>query len=527
MVVFGSFFHATVGSRSLLGVVSPREAPFAAVLAIALAVPVAIRRRVPVRALVIVLAACVVILAAGGEITRGPFLPMALVLFLVASTCRRGTALAGLGAALALLVVQGVVLGFDGQGPGEAVAVALMLTILWMVGYLVQQRRTHMAVVRDRVASDAVTRERLRIARELHDVVAHSMTVVAVQAGFGEYVFDTQPGEARAALGAIQAVSREALGEMQRMLCVLRQTDVDIASAEAELAAQEPALTGTTLTGTTAVGSAAAGSPAADPLDGAEITGLPTADAGAGPGDRLRAARFRPTAPLAPTPGLGNLDRLVERTAGAGVTVTVERVGQPRGLPASLDLSAFRIVQESLTNVVKHSGADRCHVVLEYGLNSLLVEVTDPGPGLPSEVSGPARPASRQALSSAPAAHPEPAARLAASRWWRGPWSRRASRPGSAAARSGPGTGSSACGSASACAAATCMPCRSRAAGSWSGPGCRCARDGHDPARPGRRRPGPGPGGLPRHRRGHARLQRGRRGRHRDGGGRAGPPAPS
>jgi glucose-6-phosphate-specific signal transduction histidine kinase len=94
---------------------------------------------------------------------------------------------------------------------------------------------------------------------------------------------------------------------------------------------------------------------------------------------------------LAPAPGLANLDRLVERTAGAGVTVTVERIGQPRGLPASLDLSAFRIVQESLTNVVKHSGADRCHVVLGYGADSLLVEVTDPGAGPPADVGVPAR----------------------------------------------------------------------------------------------------------------------------------------
>ena len=79
----------------------------------------------------------------------------------------------------------------------------------------------------------------------------------------------------------------------------------------------------------------------------------------------------------------------MERTAGAGVTVTVERIGEPRSLPASLDLSAFRIVQESLTNVVKHSGADRCHVVLEYGADSLLIEVTDPGAGVPTLVAAP------------------------------------------------------------------------------------------------------------------------------------------
>ena len=376
VLVFASFFHATVGSRSLFGVLSPRDAPLAALLAIALAIPVAIRRRVPVRALVIVLAACVATLAVGAEITRGPFLPMALVLFLVASTCRRGIALAGLGAALALLVAQGVVLHFDGVGSGNATGAALVLTIAWMVGYLVQQRRTHMAAVRDRAASDAVTRERLRIARELHDVVAHSMTVVTVQAGFGEYVFDSQPDEARAALGAIQAVSREALGEMQRMLCVLRQTDGDIAAADADLAARDPAAAGLAGSGTPATGPATT---AGSATDGDSL-----------PADQLRAPRFRPTAPLAPAPGLANLDRLVERTAGAGVTVTVERIGGPCSLPASFDLSAFRIVQESLTNVVKHSGADRCHVVLEYGADSLLIEVTDPGAGVPTLTAAPA-----------------------------------------------------------------------------------------------------------------------------------------
>jgi signal transduction histidine kinase len=399
VVVFGSLFHATVGSRSLLGVLSPREAPLAAVLAIALSVPVAIRRRVPVRALVIVLAACVATLAVGAEITRGPFLPLALVLFLVAATCRRGIALAGLGAALALLVVQGVVLDFDGQGPGDATAVALVLTITWMVGYLVQQRRTHMAAVRDRAASDAVTRERLRIARELHDVVAHSMTVVTVQAGFGEYVFDSQPDEARAALGAIQAVSREALGEMQRMLCVLRQTDGDIAAADAGLAAREPAAAGLAGNGTLATGAAA---------------GAGT-DGDSDPAD-LRAPGSRPPAPLAPAPGLANLDRLVERTAGAGVTVTVERIGEPCSLPASLDLSAFRIVQESLTNVVKHSGADRCHVVLEYGADSLLIEVTDPGAGVPSLAAAPAGVAAPARIAGVPVGAGGPAGARAAVR---------------------------------------------------------------------------------------------------------------
>jgi signal transduction histidine kinase len=392
--------HPANGPRSLGGLLAPRDI-LLAVLALGLSVPVAIRRRVPVRSLAIVLAGCLVTLVIGGEITRGPFLPLAVVLYLVASTCRRGIALAGLAGSLGLLIAQGVVLHFEGLGSGNATAAGLVLTIFWMVGYLVQQRRTYVAHLRDRAATDAVTRERLRIARELHDVVAHSMTVVTVQAGFGEYVFDSQPAEARAALGAIQAVSREALGEMQRMLCVLRQTDGDIAAADAGLA-QDPAATGTstgatgtggTVTGAAGTGEAgASGTGTAGP---AAPAGVPAGGSAAGgPGaaaDRLRAAQFRPTAPLAPAPGLANLDRLVERTAGAGVTVTVERIGAPRSLPASLDLSAYRIVQEALTNVVKHSGADRCHVVLEYGPGSLLVEITDPGPGVPSEVGAPAR----------------------------------------------------------------------------------------------------------------------------------------
>jgi len=386
VLIFGVLMsRAADGPRSLAGLLGPRGA-LLALLALGLSVPVALRRRIPVRSLVIVLAGCLITMIIGGQITRGPFLPLAVVLYLVASTCRRAIALAGLAGSLGLLIAQGVVLHFDGLGSGNATAAGLVLTIFWMVGYLVQQRRTYVAHLRDRAATDAVTRERLRIARELHDV----------QAGFGEYVFDSQPAEARAALGAIQAVSREALGEMQRMLCVLRQTDGDIAAADAALA-QDPAAAGTSTAGT---GSGAAG-PGEAGASGTGTTGpaapagpLAAGSAAGGPGaaaDRLRAAQFRPAAPLAPAPGLANLDRLVERTAGAGVTVTVERIGAPRSLPASLDLSAYRIVQEALTNVVKHSGADRCHVVLEYGSGSLLVEITDPGPGVPSEVGAPAR----------------------------------------------------------------------------------------------------------------------------------------
>ena len=100
------------------------------------------------------LAGCSVIVAVGGEINRGAFLPLAFVLFTVAATCRRSVAVTGLIASLALLVVQ-----------------ALILIIAWMVGITAQQRRSYTARVREQVAATAVTEERLRIARELHDVV--------------------------------------------------------------------------------------------------------------------------------------------------------------------------------------------------------------------------------------------------------------------------------------------------------------------------------------------------------------------
>src|SRR6516162_11128463 len=193
------------------------------VLAVVVALPVGLRRRDPPGALILALAGCSVIVAVGGEINRGPFLPLALVLFTVAATCRRSVAVIGLIASLALLVVQALILSFSARGSGPATGVALILIIVWMVGISAQQRRSYTARVREQVATTAVTEEGLRIARELHDVVAHSMTVAAVQAGFGEYVFDHEPAQAREALGAIQHVTREALADMQRLLGVLRQ----------------------------------------------------------------------------------------------------------------------------------------------------------------------------------------------------------------------------------------------------------------------------------------------------------------
>ncbi len=379
VIVFGVLTHTQhtqygVGLRAAAW-------PLVLLLALGLAFPVTIRRKAPLRALAIVLAGCVVLLAAGASLTTGPFLPLCLVLYVVATTCRRNVAVAALAGALALLAAQGALSHYAGIGPGDSVGAALILVIVWTVGYAVQQRRTYLGHLRDRAASDAVTRERLRIARELHDVVAHSMTVVTVQAGFGEYVFDSQPAEARAALGAIQAVSREALGEMQRLLCVLRQPEADTAPGDPGQPAGPPATPAASTAGTAEVNGAADHGPA----DHGPADHRP-ADHGPADHGPARGRRPRPEAPLAPAPGLASLDRLVQRTAGAGVTVTVERTGTVRPLPAGLDLSAFRIVQEALTNVVKHSGADRCQVRLDYGAAGLLIEVTDHGAARPATV---------------------------------------------------------------------------------------------------------------------------------------------
>ena len=387
-VVFGSLFVASgKGPHSVAALLSPRSL-LTGLLALGLAAPVAFRRRAPGQALAVVLALSVVVLLTGNEITKGPFLPLTLVLYVVASAARRAVAVTGLAIALILLLgVQGTELHFRGEGSGNAVAVSLVLTIVWVIGYSVRQRRHYMTQVRDRAASDAVTRERLRIARELHDVVAHSMTVVTVQAGYGEYVFDSQPGEARAALGAIQSVSREALGEMQRLLGVLRQTSAE-AAGEAALTAGAPAAPASPV----AAAAIAAGGgtplalPAASPAPAGSTAPGPGPAArpapGPGPGARDPGTPWRREAPpLAPAPGLNSLDRLVERTAGAGVQVAVERTGTARNVPASIDLSAYRIVQEALTNVVKHSGAACCRVLVDYGPDALLVQVTDGGPG--------------------------------------------------------------------------------------------------------------------------------------------------
>ncbi|WP_441246933.1 sensor histidine kinase [Kitasatospora sp. McL0602] len=198
---------------------------------------------------------------------------------------------------------------------------AVSVLVCWLIGNSIRQQRQYGEALR----AHAVTSERLRIARELHDMVAHSIGVIAIQAGSASLVIDTQPENVRKALGAIESTSRETLAGLRRMLVSLRRAD--------------------------------------------------EASPGQGPGPGRA--------------GMEALDRLAETTADAGVRVEVHWRGQRRPLPPEIDVAAFRIIQESVANAVRHSGADHCRVSVEYGDEELAIEVVDDGPG--SVHSGPVR----------------------------------------------------------------------------------------------------------------------------------------
>jgi signal transduction histidine kinase len=315
------------------------------ILAVGTLLAVGQRRRRPWLALGLLLGGSLLtaFITADGSPVANFFLPVAYVLYYIVADFeeRRGFVRAlviVMGAAVVDLLILTASGSSSGQPRNDAnlVPVVMFVGIAWSIGYIVRQRRRYSIGLQVEAASKAVAEERLRIARELHDVVAHSMSVIAVQAGYGQYVIDSQPADARAALGAIQATSREALDEMRRMLGALR-------------AADEP-------------DEAAPPDSAADPT----------------------AAREPAAAPLFPAPGLSDLDRLVTRTASAGVEAAVARVGNVRELPPSIDLSAYRIIQEALTNVVKHAQASRCDVLLDYGDDELRIEITDSGAGVPA-----------------------------------------------------------------------------------------------------------------------------------------------
>ncbi|GHF73754.1 ATPase [Streptomyces mashuensis] len=252
-----------------------------------------------------------------------------LAFYTVAATCRTADA-AVCGATFAAVWITGALLSRS-NGLATATGQALVVPfLLWKFGdtarQLAARNRTLSELTvqlrreREENARRAVAEERVRIARELHDVVAHHMSVISVQAGLAQYVFTTDRDTAHDALGTISAASGEALEELRRLLAVLRVGPEGV---------------------------------------------------GESPGDQ----------PYRPTPGLDRLAETADRVRAAGVAVELRVVGERRPLPQGPDLCAYRVVQEALTNVIKHARSARATVRVEYLPRQLRVSVTDDGVG--------------------------------------------------------------------------------------------------------------------------------------------------
>ena len=278
--------------------------------ALAMTLPLALRRRWPLATVLVVFGA-----AALQELLTTPSEGLSAVVALlvaaysVAAYCEVSRAVVGLAGALALT------LAFGGN-VGDTAFLFVLFGGAWGAGRIVRRQRSLLAALaREQAAREraAVVDERARLARELHDVVAHSVSTMVVQAEAGESLLERDPERAREAFVSITSSGRQALGELRRMLGLLR-------SAEGE------------------------------PL-------------------------------LGPQPGVRELRALAEQMRGVGLPVELSVEGEPRPLPAGVDLSAYRIVQEALTNTLKHAGPARAWVMVRYGSDDVELEVVDDGRG--------------------------------------------------------------------------------------------------------------------------------------------------
>lgn len=294
---------------------------FAVALGLVATVPVYWRRTRPLPALVV---SCLAIMVTAGfdYLTYNlPTAPLFLV-FAVGAYAERRQATLGLVAVNVTLLAIFLTDAPDLDGQGTVLNMAVY-SGAWLAGQVIRARSAtaaaRIAEAEERAetqrqqAARAVAEERLRLAQELHDVVAHSMSVIAVQAGMGVHVIDADPGEAKRALEAISQTSRTTLQEMRRLLGVLRDED----------------------------------------------------------GARSHA----------PAPGLSQLPALVADVRDAGVPVELNVEGDPADVPESVELSVYRLVQEGLTNVLKHAGPARAEVTVRYRPGEVEVEVLDDGRG--------------------------------------------------------------------------------------------------------------------------------------------------
>ena len=287
-------------------------------LALVACAPVALRRRFPLPAFATTTGAIAVLLASGHSLS-----PLSTMLVLVgymvaARTSRRSSIPAlvfGEAAIVGALAASGARRSLGSQTAEEV----LLLAVAWIVGNSVSARRVYLAeqAERDRAteaerAGRAVRDERVRIARELHDVIAHSLAVITVQAGAGRRLMAKRPEEAATALESIEATGRSAQDELRVVLGLLRDED-------------------------------------------------------AGPAE------------MGPAPGLADLGTLVETVRAAGTPVGLHTAGTDRQLSPALELSVYRVVQEALTNVVKHAPGARATVDVSVSAREVNIEVADDG----------------------------------------------------------------------------------------------------------------------------------------------------
>ncbi len=289
------------------------------------AAPLVWRRRRPLAVLAIVTLASIGWIYAWYFERQGPLTPFLAVLlsaYAVAATADGRRLMAGAGF-LAALVLSDVVAVVAGARPAETGAGWLFLAFAWVLARIVHRQRALAAALSERAselerereekARLAVALERARIARELHDVVTHNVSVMVVQAGVERRVLGDASEATREVLGAIEQIGRDTLVELRRLLGVLRK------------------------------------------------------------GDERSA--------LAPQPRLNGLDELVDQARDTGLRVELRVEGERVPLAAGVELSAYRIVQEALTNVLKHAGPARAEIVLRYGGDTLELEVSDDGRG--------------------------------------------------------------------------------------------------------------------------------------------------
>jgi signal transduction histidine kinase len=277
------------------------------------------RRRFPIAVLGAVAVALAFLCALSGEpLAVFVLLPVA---YSVASTSNPRTSLLAIVGALAIIEVGALPSNVAGHGTAALLALAFAATG-WLTGVNAQARRAYATASLERAAERerereqraqrAGAEERLRIARELHDVVAHAMSIIAVRSGVARMTLDARPDEAREALGIIEGTSRQALSELRLLVGILRSDE----------------------------------------------------------GHGIEADRQ-------PAPGLADLPELVTRINEAGVSVGVHVEGVPRPLGPGADLSAYRIVQEALTNVVRHAAPASAELSLRYSPSQVVIEVTD------------------------------------------------------------------------------------------------------------------------------------------------------